>query len=742
MSVKVPPIINCHTVPVKDCKRLIWYKGVQEISPKAYLFGSVVTSLEDLQRFKDTPILATILTQVTNEDRARILEYKTVAANYFVSQAVYSQFPVELWSHVNVTILENLAAQFPIIGNTWDGTLADAVVISGLLFHVNSIVVPDGTVISTDRSAQLEMNGMRLVPSSTHTIPTIWLITQYFVHPNTKRAKEIRQCLRNNMACKELDRVVLLNETNLSYEWSSAKGHEKVHQEILGHRLTYADLLKYTYEKVPPNTIVLYANADIYCNKSLTHLYSVSLKDQLFALLRWDEKTSPSDLHLFGPRPDSQDVWIVLSDSVQSRDWKGFKSFEYMLGTAGCDNRFTGDMFGMRFLVSNPCNTIQTIHLHNTEIRNYNPRAIQEAKLYLYIHPCSLIEMPHAKEGPVKREPLNARAVTVSLKVPSPKKALTFCTMLARENRYTWKSDAPNTWTAKPLQPYSWSKAFVTSPGIVYDYKNMYMGLEANTFLQKLTRNLELSFSKPVVRAQSMMAIPCLQMGHVDLYCLQYLAYVLQVYSKLECVPSIFVLEHILPTIQTFTLKSGHPGKIPAIEWTPTTIVYAEEVHGLLPFISEISPNEIEALRTAWKEYKAVPDASNTCVILTDDVLTESFCKGALQGLLDIYEVQCIPSTASGIEAYRALNGASLCILLNNPKQEERWAKLWTLPRTCTVLEFQSELKVEGQFQHFAAACGYTTHLLPLHKGPVEDIQSQILTQIQVGGINSPHTPV
>ena len=399
----VPPIINCRTSPIKDNKLLVWYKGEQPVLKRAELFGSVVTSVDDLVKYKAScPILVAILTSIEPEDIPKLIANKEATANFFVSQAVFQQVGHSVWqqNRMNAAVLETLNQQFPIIETPWDGTEADAVAITAMLFHLNHLLLPEGMGLSATRSEQYDRYKMRTSPITKYVVPEIWLITQYFVHNVTKRAKEIRQCLKNNMACKELDKIVLLNETNLSYEWSGARGSEKVIQEIIGTRLTYTDLLRYTYEKVPPNTIVIFSNADIYCNKTLSQLYSINMADQMFALLRYDEGSGPEDLKLFGPRPDSQDAWVVLSDSVKSRDWNGFKTFNFQLGTAGCDNRFTGDMFAMRFLISNPCHTIQTVHLHKTEIRNYNPRDIQVAKLYLYIHPVPLLKWHTPKKDP------------------------------------------------------------------------------------------------------------------------------------------------------------------------------------------------------------------------------------------------------------------------------------------------------------------------------------------------------
>ena len=218
-------------------------------------------------------------------------------------------------------------------------------------------------------------------------------------------------------------------------------------------------------------------------------------------------------------------------------------------------------------------------------------------------------------------------------------------------------------------------------------------------------------------------------MTHPDLYCLYYLSYVIQVLGQIEDTGSFFIHQPCISTLEAFQVKPGYMGAFPVIAWNPGSVVYAKEIYGVLPSSAELSPNEIEALRSRWSGYKE--DTGSRCVVLTDEIFTEEFCKTVLGPLLASYEIVCLSRTVIGPEAYKVLAGAGLCILYNLPKQDDQWAKLWALPKGCRVLEFQNELKVEGGFQHFAAVAGFDTTLLPLYKGPVSDLQGQIVEQLK-----------
>jgi hypothetical protein len=739
---KIPPIINTRVNPTRDQRTLVHFKDQDITNPKWSCYDGLVTSIADFIKWqKKTNVLAIVLETLAEADLDLLEGLQAKPPQLFVTQAVASAFPQERWASLRlyVGITDKFHEQFPVVGFPCQPSIGDMMACASLIFHFRMLVTE--APISAERLAHLATLGVRTQPSLTP--PSIWLLTQYFVHSVTKRAREIRQCLKNNLLCDSLDRVVLLNESNLSYEWSSMRNSEKVTQEVIGHRLTYADLLRYTLEKVPTNTIVIFANADIYCNATLRNLYSVSMKDKLFALLRWDEgEGGAEDLKLFGPRPDSQDAWIVDSGSVKARTWD-LPSFEYKLGTAGCDNRMTADMFGMRFLVSNPCHTIQTVHIHRTEIRNYNKTDIVPAKLYLYVNPCPLLDI-EPRFDTTKPSTVDPDRATVKVQCPSDKQAVTFCTMLARENRFKWSPTEPNPYTCSKPALQTWTNKFVMPCGFVYDYQQLYYGAQGSmdAFFPAVDIPLDVSFSKQAAVVESMAVVPVATkatMLHADLYCLHYLSHVIRLCDQLgedKACPGVFVHANNVLTLQSFavktglpssiTAKTGLPSSIPAISWSPTTSVYAKNLVGYYPAKTEVTTAQIGALRKAWTEWS--DDRGPLCVVLIDELLIPDFVETAIRPLLPAdWTVRCVPRSSTGVEAYRQLVGASLCILYNLPKQAEQWAKLWALPSRCRVLEFQNELKVEGGFQHFAAACDFDCWYLPLYKGsPVE-------TRVQIG---------
>jgi hypothetical protein len=717
---RVPPIVNSRTIPHKDGYTIIWIKDQDITNKKFKKWTALVTSVQDYIKWAShVPILALVLHELSAADYELLKANRATIQHLFVSQAVADQYQIP-----SVIILDTLYTQYPIIPYPYDGVLGHSLASVAILFHFTHLVdIP----CSEAWSSSLKQLGIK---QSTGTAPpSVCLITQYFVHKVTKRAKEFRQCLKNNLACDSIDKVILLNEADLKYEWSGMKGQEKVEQVIIGTRLTYKDLIKHTYDHVPSNTLVIYANADIYCNSTLEELYSVNMRDKMFALLRWDEGSGPTDLKLFGPRVDSQDAWIVHSDSVKERTWD-WSSFDYKLGTAGCDNRFTGDMFGMKFMISNPCHSIKTVHIHKTEIRDYNKQDIIQAKLYLYIHPSSITYIEQSRMGPKMLARLDDRKTTVKIRCLNPKQAQTYVIMLAREKKFVWSELTENIQSTSTLAVQQWSNAFMTGGGLVYDYKKIYAGPNEtfDPFINGSTVPSRTSFFGSVEKVDNMLAIPSSQLTtftNPDLYCLRYLSFAIQLYNKYPDISfNMFMPQGLLNMVRTFKVRKDLTDPVQAIQWNPNVGVYAKNIYGFMPENIDVGPQEIHALREAWPPYSTVPE-TKFCVVLTDDLITSTFVETVLGPLIKM-PIVTVGRKEFGLEAYNKIQGASLCILFNLPKQDEDWMKLWCLPKGCPTLEFQNELKVVGEFQHFAAAAELACWFMPLHKGPTEDLQGQM----------------
>jgi hypothetical protein len=169
------------------------------------------------------------------------------------------------------------------------------------------------------------------------TLPQIFLVQQYFVHSNTKRAKEIRNTLQQNIDCKFIDKIILLNEK--IYDLPKT---DKIQQVNIGKRLLYQDVLKYAKDHLPQNSFLVFSNSDIYLDETLKYLYSIDMDKKFLSLLRYDT-SSNAPPKLFGPRPDSQDTWILKTSAIDFEP--SAEEFGFSFGIPGCDNAINIAMF-------------------------------------------------------------------------------------------------------------------------------------------------------------------------------------------------------------------------------------------------------------------------------------------------------------------------------------------------------------------------------------------------------------
>jgi hypothetical protein len=192
----------------------------------------------------------------------------------------------------NILCLDEFHLLYSFMGDKWDGSKEDACALVGLLLRFRKMYN-----IGKSSRYLYELEVFDTLP----TLPKLVFITQYYAPKEGRRAKEINQCLRKNIENTTIDSIILLNETDLSNTYQSSS---KIKQIVIGKRLFYDDIIRYINDSVSNNTIVVFANADIYLDSSIRHLYSTNLDDKFLALLRYEEGK------IFGPRADSQDTWI------------------------------------------------------------------------------------------------------------------------------------------------------------------------------------------------------------------------------------------------------------------------------------------------------------------------------------------------------------------------------------------------------------------------------------------------
>jgi hypothetical protein len=708
------------------------------------VWDGVVTSLEAYRRWSTSArIVGIILLEETPGWIEELYALASSVAMIFLPQRLLRLKSQAFWSDNfdNVMCLEAMYDSYPFLMSPWINmdhltnglkeSTVDALCIMALLGRYHRLVgVQAVHVARREALAAVSVEPVALPEQ-------VWMFTQYYRPAHKKRAKEIRECLKENCANPLISRIVLLNEkdeSNDANKWYDVPGHEKIHQVVIGTRLTYADFIQYVYDNVPPHVFTILCNADIYWNETLQELWRIQLANRMLGLLRWD--IGDADPKLFGPRADSQDSWIFLSDSIKDREWD-LTPLAFCLGQPGCDNAFAGHMLRNRFALSNPAYSIQSLHLHRTEYRTYDKRDTVPATVYINLAPGHLIDMKQERVPSLAPPYLCHELVPFEIRSSSMSNEITYCTMLEKEGRYKWEPTVENNYFEPAIPYYVWNKAAVTPNGLVYDQHTIYLGKHAEDPRFQYWKGASVDLFTPLLRCETMLALPFADTSvfrHPNVYVLQYLSRALRLWEEH---PFAKEASFWLPREAAFSLSLllGDRARR-GIPWREDTACWAQTVVGGLPgpLALELGKEEITALRT-WLPSWEPQVRGMVCTVLLNETagVTRSFVQQRIAPWLQRQDRAWLVRTVNGADSithgsYSAMRGTALCVFLGGA---EVWAPIWALPKEACVVEFQQELKLQGESQHVAHMAELIPWVLLLSKGTVEDVQDQIMEQLE-----------
>lgn len=186
------------------------------------------------------------------------------------------------------------------------------------------------------------------------------LYQNWYLDFNKNRQQELDECLRKNIDCKLISKIVLLGKRDdLLYINNNFKNIEFITLLEHGTRPTYNNF----FDEMGDSRINILANSDIYFTDSLKYVHEIR-EGECFALSRWDKKTDGTIVpfcHI-----DTQDVWVFAERP------RTISGADFTLGMPGCDNKIAYLLKRNEYKVYNPSIDIKCIHIHMTEKRNYN----------------------------------------------------------------------------------------------------------------------------------------------------------------------------------------------------------------------------------------------------------------------------------------------------------------------------------------------------------------------------------
>ena len=194
------------------------------------------------------------------------------------------------------------------------------------------------------------------------------LITSYYPESNINRKKELLDCIINNLDNPLLSEVHIISEIELP-----AVSSPKLQCILTLERWTFKNLIKYA-NNLKTDKIIILANTDIYFNHTIFSAIKIKKYD-VYALTRWNYKDE-RDL-VFYANFKSQDAWIFKGKLPEDIG-------DYYMGLPGCDNRFAYELKSKGYKLLNPSFSIQAIHLHLTNLRNYDSNRDRVLGNYYY----------------------------------------------------------------------------------------------------------------------------------------------------------------------------------------------------------------------------------------------------------------------------------------------------------------------------------------------------------------------
>lgn len=180
---------------------------------------------------------------------------------------------------------------------------------------------------------------------------------------NCERHNEIVRSIRRNIDNKLVERVVLVLESKADVEPWMKNERVVLKVPVVSKRQTYNCVLQHVREYMiaNPGTIAIVCNSDISFDSTLEKMIHGQFNAlDSFCLSRHDEKEDGS-IELCNHHVASQDAWVFFG--LPRFNLEG----NFFFGVLGCDNHMAVNLRKSGYKVTNPCLSINAIHLHLTE---------------------------------------------------------------------------------------------------------------------------------------------------------------------------------------------------------------------------------------------------------------------------------------------------------------------------------------------------------------------------------------
>jgi hypothetical protein len=646
-------------------------------------------------------------------------EYAKVSHMIVVTKALMNSLgpdPFDGYQLGNILCLDEFHHIYPYVGKAWDGTVEDAAVLLTCILHYSRVAGVSDTVFTARAD---ELNQMKITNAGVAAKPPqLWLIQQYYMPQQVKRRREINRCLAENVKCRYIDRIYLLNEDKF-YDQFPDDPKEKIKERVVGKRLTYEMVIRTIYDEVPADTIVVFSNSDIYLEESTRFLWSIDLKDRFLSLLRWDIPDDGSESKIFGPRDDSQDTWVLWSSSVKSRSWK-WSDLAFPFGKSGCDNAITTELLRQKFLVANPAYSIKTQHVHASEIRNYDKEDVVDKPVFTYVSPTGLNDMDAREKWESSMILRKISHATFDRQVTSvqDKELATFCSMVKRSNKWPYTRESQNSFTKDANTILKFTNCFLTPNGLPYGHHEIYVGSSQRS--QELWSKTAIGGCQPVIQTDLAIAAPLTEKETMsaEAFCVRYMSKIFQ----LRTGDGDFICPKKRELIDVLQIFRWSTPEVPVLPQDPNTGIYCKEaiVWACGDDDDMVSREDIAALRANMNPpWRISRPKKQKMTVLEDGLMIDGKWVTELEEKLgEDWDVNILWPKRSSLERiHRMMIDTDVFIFANGETLKNGWSWMWLLPEGARVIEIQNEMDPQGDAIHFAGAAGLSHKLVVMRKG-------------------------
>ncbi len=740
-------ILRSDAIITQDLKTLIWIRDTYPTSHK-WSRWSILLSEPTAAKCLNPGVVPTVLLIRSWSDAwIPVLQSYDAIENellLFVGKTV-EETVRKYTTNDRILLLEELVDQYPFLGNGIYSTDRDEKCVLSIahILRMNRLAWNQTSSIETNMGVKRQYDAWNKLCGGTildiqtpseadKMIPECWLIQQYFKHPLPKRAREIWNTLEKNCANPYIDRILLLNEGPHTLPVS-----DKLEVVEIGSRLTYADVLKAIQSRVPENTFVVFSNADIWFDSSLSYIWSISLKERriFLALLRWEQEERQDHPTLFGPRADSQDAWILAKETVDfpiAEDEFGFP-----FGKPGCENAIPVLMLRKKCLIANPAYSIKSYHMHASNIRNYDSRDILYKPFYMHVDPSAIQPFQVVRDmSTISTVP---NTIQTSWDMYAPKESFTrridfvnedhvktICTMIRMRENEGFEIQGINTYTPLSYLDNLYclrNGIFVTPNGLISSMKNIFVGHHKEWEEGWQTANI--SSLTPSVHIPSLAAIhtdPSIWTS-LSKWVLHYLPHVLRIRNAVSPLPKPEFLIPSLKEVSEFLYdcdwKERHIATNPYME---DVQYYSNLVWSSITKKSrKITKEDIlllrELLPTRCYKTMTLPTLLFCVSEKKDAVCTPGWVEEVVVNLLprSRWNVLVLKDTDSFQQRRAAFQMADWIFGEGSALD---W--IWIAKKGARVIEFMSETDISSKYIHLAGACDVKYTVSLVRKEPIE----------------------